>query len=770
MFQGLVFLLTALTVTMIACVGSLHKQRVKNRREVVHLIGTAILTTVCYTAFILVSPRRQGLAVFLSSVYFVLLDWLAVRLMLFAASYTQILLRCGLPRRVVGFLAGADSVSLLLNTITRHMYDLQAHEPGWWGKSYWVFQIKPPHVVHRVFIYSVVLYSLAVFCYRLIKAPGIYKRQYWPMLFQTALAAGVSAVCSVWHTEYDYSVLLYPVLALSISFSALYVAPRKLMERINQTIVEDSFIGLFAYDKDRRCMGVNQIAMEFFALRGGDVYDAAEEYLRQWREEYGSDVSGVVGADRIVEQRNGKRLHLYVTYQSFLDQKGRFLGSCFRFEDRTEVMEKLRQEQYRATHDLLTGLLNRSAFEEKARRILSKTTEPYYMICTKIRDFKLINELYGSKEGDRLLLAQAKMIRETAVEEESANTRIYADKFCSLMPKKYFDEADFLESTAAAVASSTLKSFRLHYYIGVYEIQDVNEPIWTMYDKANMAINAIQGDYEQMLCYFREEMMLHKLEEREILGEFDKALAERQFHMFLQPQIGPDGDPIGAEALVRWSHPEKGMINPGLFIPTLERAGLIHRMDLFMWESAAIKLQDWKRQGWENLSISVNISPKDFSYIDVCGTFRSLLERYDFDVRNLKLEITETALMENVQKNLKALEELHEMGFSIEIDDFGTGYSSLGMLKDVRADILKLDMIFLRDNQNMERNKVILKNIIAMAEELGMLVITEGVETRSQVEFLQTVGCNMFQGYYFAMPMSAEDFEENLKKTALTRR
>lgn len=166
----------------------------------------------------------------------------------------------------------------------------------------------------------------------------------------------------------------------------------------------------------------------------------------------------------------------------------------------------------------------------------------------------------------------------------------------------------------------------------------------------------------------------------------------------------------------------------------------------------------------------MNISAKDFFYIDVCQSFRNLLDKYDFCPKNLKLEITESALMENMRENMKTLDGLHELGFDIELDDFGTGYSSLGMLKDVHADILKLDMVFLRDTQNADRNKVILKNIIAMADDLGMAVISEGVETQAQVDFLRQMGCDMFQGFYFAKPMSVEEFEKNLRQRALTRR
>ena len=230
--------------------------------------------------------------------------------------------------------------------------------------------------------------------------------------------------------------------------------------------------------------------------------------------------------------------------------------------------------------------------------------------------------------------------------------------------------------------------------------------------------------------------------------------------MFLQPQITNDGRVVGAEALVRWISPDKGMISPADFIPVLEKVGLIHKLDLYMWEKAAQKLQEWKREGKNNLSISVNISTQDFYLIDIYEAFHELSKKYDFDIKNLKLEITESALMKDVRRIMRNMDELHALGYDIEIDDFGSGYSSLGMLKDIRADILKIDMIFLQETVNVDRSTTIIKNVIAMSKELGMPVVTEGVETKEQVDFLQKAGCDMFQGFYFARPMSVENFEQ----------
>lgn len=755
MFQALVILLILLTVVMIGCIAIISKSAVRNRRSVVHLIWTAVITTVCYIGFILVPANHYDMAVFMDGLYYLSTDWLVVYLMLFAADYTRISPSSRVPRRIVGFMAGVDSLSFLLNTFTHHMFDLQAVASDGSSPGYWDVQLYPPHFVHRLFVYAIVLYSLAIFCYCLVKAPAIYKSKYGGILVEAAAVVALNIVCSVFDTKYDYSVILYASLAISICYLALFASPKKLLEKINSTIVGDSMTGLFAYDNAGICVGVNQMARELFG--GEDIYKTAENYLSEWNEAHSDESEKIIGVERIMEKA-GEKVYIYVIYQKFTDEKGRDLGCCFRFEDRTEVVKRLKEEQYRATHDALTGLLNRNAFEEEAQRILSEAQEPYCMVCSNIQDFKLVNELFGTEAGDKLLIAQADMIRR-AESGSSASARIYADQFCTLIPKSHYNEELFLDNMTLTMDIGLSTPFKLHFYLGVYDIVDTSESVWTMYDKAIMAIDAIRGNYEESVSYYKDELLQRIMEEKEVLGEFEKAIEEKQFSMYLQPQFAADGTIAGAEALVRWIHPQKGVISPGEFIPTLEKTGLIHRLDLYMWGNAAKTLEEWKKRGMENLSVSVNISTKDFFYLDVCEAFRVLARQYDFDIKNLKLEITESALMENVKETTRTLDRLHAMGYDIEIDDFGSGYSSLGMLKDIRADIIKIDMMFLQETKNADRSRLIIKNIITMSKELGTSVITEGVETKEHVDFLTEAGCDMFQGFYFARPMSLEDFE-----------
>ena len=432
----------------------------------------------------------------------------------------------------------------------------------------------------------------------------------------------------------------------------------------------------------------------------------------------------------------------------------------FIFNDRTEEIESLEHEKYRASHDRLTGLLNREQFYlDTSERLQQNPDKKYCIICSNIRDFKFVNELFGIEKGNDILLRQAELMR-THTGEGALCARLQGDRFAVCMEQKAFREEMLFEIVEKIQEEVNNSSFRLHVFAGVYNIQNPKEPVSIMCDKANLASETIKNDYHSSLAYYDDELLKRSIEERRIIGEFERALEQNEFVMFLQPQVDEAGKAYGAEALVRWEHPERGLLSPAVFIDILEKAGLIYKLDRYIWEKAAEKLAEWKKNNAGAYHISVNISTKDFYLVDVYETFTGLVQKYEIDPEMLKLEITETALMSDFKKNMEILKRLQDFGFKIEIDDFGSGYSSLNMLKDISADVLKIDMGFLRASENEVKGKDILESIIVLADKLGMEVITEGVETEKQLSMLTRMGCKMFQGYYFSRPVPVDEFEE----------
>lgn len=432
---------------------------------------------------------------------------------------------------------------------------------------------------------------------------------------------------------------------------------------------------------------------------------------------------------------------------------GSYLGTT---RENAAVYAKL---EYRLNYDSLTKAYNRYRFYKNAQKLIKEHTDTEYcLILSDIKSFKLINEIYGENIADKILIDEVNIIRQK-MKGNSVLGRLNGDIIAMVIPKEYLSEKEFSDMIKLLSDRYSNKNFRLHIYLGVYYIKDVNETIRQMVDKVSLVIMKSKGNMSNYILYYDENSYRNDIFKQQLIGEFETALNENQFCMYLQPQTDKDGNMLGAEALIRWNHPNMGLIMPGAFIECFEDAGLIYRLDNYIWEEAAKQLKIWKDSGY-NYYISVNISAKDFYHIDVYQTFKNLVSKYGIDTDKLHIEITETALSEDKQAAHKTIERLHDEGFIIEIDDFGSGYSSFNFLKDVCADVIKIDRVFLKKSSHEERGEQILRSIISLSHDIGMDVITEGVENVDQLSMLAKMNCDWFQGYYFSKPITVGDFEE----------
>ena len=432
---------------------------------------------------------------------------------------------------------------------------------------------------------------------------------------------------------------------------------------------------------------------------------------------------------------------------------GSYLGTT---RENAAVYAKL---EYRLNYDSLTKAYNRYGFYKNAQKLIKEHTDTEYcLILSDIKSFKLINEIYGENIADKILIDEVNIIRQK-MKGNSVLGRLNDDIIAMVIPKEYLSEKEFSDMIKLLSDRYSNKNFRLHIYLGVYYIKDVNETIRQMVDKVSLVIMKSKGNMSNYILYYDENSYRNDIFKQQLIGEFETALNENQFCMYLQPQTDKDGNMLGAEALIRWNHPNMGLIMPGAFIECFEDAGLIYRLDNYIWEEAAKQLKIWKDSGY-NYYISVNISAKDFYHIDVYQTFKNLVSKYGIDTDKLHIEITETALSEDKQAAHKTIERLHDEGFIIEIDDFGSGYSSFNFLKDVCADVIKIDRVFLKKSSHEERGEQILRSIISLSHDIGMDVITEGVENVDQLSMLAKMNCDWFQGYYFSKPIAVGDFEE----------
>lgn len=420
-------------------------------------------------------------------------------------------------------------------------------------------------------------------------------------------------------------------------------------------------------------------------------------------------------------------------------------------------------EQYIAEHDRLTGLYNRSKLFDEVRAAADWGRQTAFLRVDLDR-FRLYNAFFGEQEGNRLLLFLAEVIREGAgYFEKSLYGRIEADIFGVYC---VYDEEGAARLRQLIVDG--LRSYNEAYYIepsiGIYLTGEQDIPVEEMYDRASMAAESCKHKYMQNIGYYDEKMAYRMHSEQEVMNEAARALEEEQFEIYLQPKVNLKTEEIqGAEVLARWVHPEKGLIVPDRFVPVFENNGFIGRLDYYMWEKSCKLLRRWLDNGLRPGPVSVNVSRANLYNPNLVDNLRKLLEKYDIPTGLLQLELTESAFMDDQEMMIEKVKHLQENGFIILMDDFGSGYSSLNTLKDIPVDILKVDMKFLGTGTGDGRSERILASVVRMAAWLGLEVIVEGVETAEQRNFLESIGCEYAQGYFYAKPMPWQEYEELLR-------
>ena len=411
-----------------------------------------------------------------------------------------------------------------------------------------------------------------------------------------------------------------------------------------------------------------------------------------------------------------------------------------------------------ADFDELTGLASKYFFYDNVASAVQNDAESQnYLIYLNISNFKIFNDLFGRTKGDEVLKEIAQLLLKIT-NNKNLCSRIISDWFGLYLPQKDFSEELLNNITTQLNLKFKSETMPLIIHFGITQLTKDSQNISQAAGCARRALKSIKGDSINTIAYYDKAFMEKEEKDRKITKAFDSALKNGEFKIFLQPQISSDNELKGAEALVRWVNSNNEIIPPGDFIDTLEKTGLISRLDSNIWEQAAELLQKWQGTEKENLYLSINISVKDFNYLDVYSICTDLTKRYNIPPQKLRLEITESVIMSNPEVILGIIRRLREYGFYIEVDDFGKGYSSLSLLKDIEVDMIKIDMDFLKKTKNTKKSEIILESIISMSKRLNIDVLTEGVETKAQQEFLTSVGCNMFQGYYYDKPLSVENF------------
>lgn len=419
--------------------------------------------------------------------------------------------------------------------------------------------------------------------------------------------------------------------------------------------------------------------------------------------------------------------------------------------------------RYRAEHDSITGLYNRKRFLSETSEMISQERErKFAFVRLDIASFRLINAGYGTTMGNRVLSFMGEKLEALMLPKDlKTYGRMDGDIFACCFSYESGEEVlDFIEAYRKELRGFD-NEFDLSPSFGIYLVEDLQEESHILLDKANLAARQVKESRMGFYQFYHAQMSREIELEQRITKEMAGALAKGQFVIYFQPKYSLQTNmPAGTEALVRWNHPELGLIPPNSFIPVFEQNGFITRLDFYVWEQVCILLRKWMDEGKSPAPVSVNVSKVNLYNPHLVESICDLTEKYCIPHYLLQLELTEGTYAENPVTMKQVVRELQKKGFVVMMDDFGSGYSSLNMLKDIEVDILKIDMRFLAESDYPARGESILAFVVRMAKWLHIPVVAEGVERAEQVEFLQSIGCEFVQGYYFARPMPLEDYEK----------
>ena len=542
-------------------------------------------------------------------------------------------------------------------------------------------------------------------------------------------------------------------------------------------LLHNSYVWSYVLQKPSYAdLAVQPAAMFSMDFRAGTL-DTPEGEARIARLNNGIATLSDTRRQAIVLDHTTRRLYQYDLYDylfqyRFVLQLGlTLLASLAAFVAHRRRAYRLEQEERvrrLIDHDALTGAFSHNGFKKRVEELLRANPDtPYLLVYSNIKDFKYVNDGLGREAGDDLLRFWVATTQESLSDQEAIG-RLEGDHFGVLRLNKGAEQVRWDDKEIIGRVRNYYidrgDEYRVHVCGGIYVLtpEDYEQPnVDRMLDYARVAEKRVQSSRDDGFAFYNPEQWNKGKRIAEIVAHLPVALESGEVQVWYQPQVDyRTGRITSAEALCRWNHTKLGRLSPEEFIPALEEHGLVYKLDHFVWERVCQDVQRWNQQGVRR-SVSVNLSRHDIlENPDVPEVFCDLVRTYDLSADQLHVEITESAYVESPELLIRTTARLRELGFKVEMDDFGSGYSSLNMLKEVPLDRIKLDLRFLSEAGDQERGRIIVSHVVHMVEALGTDLIAEGVETKTQAQFLSEQGCNSMQGYYFYKPMQVHDFEQ----------
>ena len=748
---GFLVLLLAINSIMI------FRLRDVNRTDIIrHLknMDLGVAGIIVPEMVILLTKDRQ-IAYYAFTFYYIAFAWYATMIFRFSVSYSGYKLLKVYKSPFV-WITVIESAVLIWGIFSENIFTIT--HARWYDHIYWICRAFSMFYVYAIVSSMFLIGAVVVLMIAATQSPRIYRLKYSGVAIIIAVMVISRLNSKMRHKPILVQVICFAFGEMVIVYMAVHYAPRKLNQRAMKFVADKLNDGIVLYDDEHQLQFVSAGYSDAVGLKGIQGIGNEEVY---WTKVISGANVGNAWNGRVMSVARDDDTYYYEIQHMALDEDGKLIGTVYCIRNVTESIKNYGEMVRRANFDELTGIYNEAHFHEMAKKLLEEHPDTdFVMICSSVEKFKVFKELFGQEKYDDYLIRTAEFLRTGLIHIPNCVYGIIGEAdFYIMMPKKAFDPQQLLYAIDEVAKAYSTNNFNLIIKAGVYEITEPSQDMLAICNKASMACDTIKGDYGKRILWFDESIQKESMLRERYNAELSKAIEHGEIQIYLQPQVDKEGKVIGAEALARWLHREDGLIPPAHFIPFFEMNGRITELDICIWRQACEKLKEWKRKGRDDLYISVNISAKDLYALDIYEHYVSLVKEYGIDTKNLKLEITESAIINDLKQHAHLVERLQEAGFEVEMDDFGSAYSSFNMLKDICVDVLKIDMKFLGDTENEERSHAILKSIVDLSGELHMKTIAEGVETEEQFEFLKGVGCDIYQGYYFSKPMSVADFE-----------
>lgn len=482
------------------------------------------------------------------------------------------------------------------------------------------------------------------------------------------------------------------------------------------------------------------------------------------------------------KRKNGEIYPQMITLTAISDSQGEVTNYIGSFTDISRHKGYEAEIRNLAFYDPLTQLPNRRLLMDRLQHLISRSSRSdthSAILFIDLDNFKTLNDTRGHDAGDILLVETASRLQ-TCMRESDTVARLGGDEFVVVLEELSTSRDEAIQQTDR-IAEKIRQLLSLPYQImdfehhgsssiGVCLFQGNDITVKDLFKRADTAMYEAKTSGRNAVRFFDPAMQAVLVVRMMLESNLRLALANNQFELYYQVQVNSDGNLIGAEALLRWIHPDRGFISPADFIPLAEETGLIIPIGLWVLETACAQLKQWENnEDTRHLSLAVNVSAKQFKQADFVDTFSEIVSRHDIDPTRLKIELTESTVLDNVDATTEKMHELKKLGISFSMDDFGTGYSSLAYLQRLPLNQLKIDQSFVRDLSDDENDATIVRAIISLGTNLGLNVIAEGVETSAQRSFLIEHNCYAFQGYLFSKPVPMDGFLKLLKRPELLK-